>query len=91
MHLQRIQHTLTGDDDLLGLFLYRQRTNEGRHLLGRFPLGQLAQTLLAGPHRGVDDLQEQLAGPRVEDEDGAVDRLRRQVALERLVDRHPEI
>jgi len=33
------------------------------------------------PYRGVDDLQEQLAGARVEDEDCAVDGLRREIAL----------
>jgi hypothetical protein len=36
----------------------------------------------------VNDLQEELASPRVEDEDGAVDGLRRQVSFERLVDRY---
>lgn len=59
------------------------------HLLGRLPLGQLREALLAGPHGGVDDLQEQLAGAGVEDEDGAVDGLGGEVALEGLVDSHP--
>ena len=36
----------------------------------------------------MDDLEEELARSRVEDEDGAVDGLGGQVALERLVDRH---
>lgn len=43
-------------------------------------LGELREALLAGPHRGVDDLEEELAGARIEDEDGAVDGLGRQVA-----------
>ena len=34
----------------------------------------------------MDDLEEELAGARVEDEDGAVDGLGGEVALERLVD-----
>jgi hypothetical protein len=55
-------------------------------LLGSLPLGELAETLLPGPHGGVNDLEEELPGSRVEDEDGAVDRLGRQVALEGLVD-----
>lgn len=42
-------------------------------------LGELGEALLARPHGGVDDLEEELAGARVEDEDGAVDRLGRQV------------
>ena len=57
-------------------------------LLGRLPLGQLAQALLAGPDGRVHDLQEELARPRVKHKNGAVDGLRRQVALEGLVDRH---
>jgi hypothetical protein len=43
-------------------------------------LGELGEALLARPHRGVDDLEEELAGAGVEDEDGAVDGLGRQVA-----------
>ena len=35
----------------------------------------------------MNDLQELLTRARVEDEDGTVDGLRRQVTLERLVDR----
>ena len=33
----------------------------------------------------MDDLEEQLSRPRVEDEDSPIDGLRRQVALERLI------
>lgn len=36
----------------------------------------------------MDDLQEQLPGPWVEDEDSAVDRFCRQVAFECLVNRY---
>ena len=61
---------------------------EGWHLLSGLPLGQLAQPLLAGPHAGVDDLEEELAGAGVEDEDGPVDGLGGQVALKGLVDGH---
>ena len=88
VHLQRVEQTLARHDELLRLLLDRQGPDERRHLFGRLPLGELAETLLARPDAGVDDLEEQLARPRVEDEDGAVDGLRRQVALERLVDRH---
>ena len=89
MHLERIEHTLAGDDDLLGLLLHGQRAHQRRHLLRRLPLGELPQALLPGPHAGVDNLQKELPGARVEDENRAVDRLRGQVTLERLVDRHP--
>ena len=58
------------------------------YLFSCLPLGQLAQALLAGPHAGGDDLEEQLARARVEDEDGAVDGLGGQVALKGLVDGH---
>ena len=56
------------------------------HLLGCLPLGELAETLLSRPDGGVDDLEEELPGAWVEDEDSPVDGLGRQVALERLVD-----
>lgn len=88
VHLQRVQHALARDDDALGLLLYGQRADERGHLLGRLPLGQLAQALLPGPDRGVDDLQKQLPRARVEDEDGAVDGLGRQISLKGLVDGH---
>jgi len=66
------QHSLSGHDNLLGLFFDRQRTNQGSNLLGGLPLGKLSETLLAGPDACVDDLQEQLTGSRVEDKDGSV-------------------
>ena len=59
------------------------------HLLSGLPLGELAEALLAGPDRGVDDLEEELPRARIEDEDGAIDGLGRQVPLKRLVDCHP--
>lgn len=55
-------------------------------LFSSLPLGQLAQTLLACPDARVDDLQEELASPGVEDEDGTIDGLGGQVALKGLVD-----
>ena len=87
-HLERVEHPFARDDDLLRLLLHGQGANQRRALLRRLPLGELAEALLAGPHRRVDDLEEELARARVEDEDGAVDRLRRQVALERLMNGH---
>ena len=44
----------------------------------------LSQTFLSGPHRRVDDLEEELTSSRVEDKDRSVDWLRRQVTLECL-------
>lgn len=55
-----------------------------RYLLRGLPLGELTQTFLPRPHACVDDLEEQLARSRVEDENRAVDGLGRQVTLERL-------
>ena len=72
VHLERVQHALTRDDDLLRLLLNRQGTHERGDFLGRLPLRELSETLLTGPNARVDDLQEELAGARVEDEDGAV-------------------
>ena len=89
MDLERVQHALPGHDDLLGLLLHRQGPDKGSNLLGRLPLGQLSQPLLSSPHRGVDNLEEQLSCPRVEDEDGSVDGFSCQITLECLVDCDP--
>mmetsp|Transcript_2955 Transcript_2955/g.8790 ORF Transcript_2955/g.8790 Transcript_2955/m.8790 type:complete len:598 (+) Transcript_2955:730-2523(+) len=89
VHFERVQHTLAGANHALGLLFDWERTDQGRRLLGGLPLRQLAQTFLPGPDGGVDDFEEHLSRSRVEDEDGAVDGFGRQVALERLVDRHP--
>ena len=43
-HLQGIQHALTGDNDLLWLFLNRKWANQCSDFLGRFPLCQLTHT-----------------------------------------------
>ena len=87
MNFHGIQQTLAGDNELLGLLLQRQGTNQRGHFFGGLPLRQLRETLLARPHRGVNDLQEQLACAGVEDEDRAVDGLGHQVALKGLVRR----
>eukprot|EP00967_Tisochrysis_lutea_P025529 scaffold29471_cov28-Tisochrysis_lutea.AAC.3 len=63
-----------------------QRSNEGGDLLCGFPLSELAKALLPGPHRRVDDFEEELARTRIEDENSAIDGLGGEVALERLVD-----
>lgn len=49
MNLERIEHTLPGDNDLLRLLLNGERTNERGHLLGRLPLSELTETLLTCP------------------------------------------
>ena len=41
MYLERIQHSLTCDDDLFGLLLHREGTDQCSHLLSRLPLSQL--------------------------------------------------
>ena len=86
MDLQRIQHALARDNDLLWLLLYRQRAYKRRNFLGRLPLGELAETLLARPHRGVYYLEKELPSTWVEYEDSPIDWLRGEVALEGLMD-----
>ena len=46
----------------------------------------LSETFLSGPHWSMDNLQEELTGPGIEDEDSTVDWFGGQVPLERLVD-----
>lgn len=45
----------------------------------------LSQTFLSSPHRCVNDLEEELASPGVEDENSSVDWLCGQVTLKRLL------
>ena len=72
VHFERVKHALAGDDDLLRLLFDRERTNQCGHFFGSLPLGELPKTLLSGPNACVDDFEEQLSRPRVEDKDGAV-------------------
>ena len=74
MHLKRVKHALPRDNNLIGHLFDWERANKGGHLLSGLPFGKLAKALLAGPHRGVDNLQEELPSPRVEDKNGPVDR-----------------
>ena len=88
MHFEGIEHALARDDDLLGLLFDGERANERGNFFGCLPLGKLAQTLLTSPDARVDDLEEELARARIEDEDGAVDGLGHQVAVKGLVNGH---
>jgi len=85
-HFERIQHSFAGHDDLFGLFFHRKRTNHSDCFFGRLPFGQLTQTFLTGPHRRVNDFQEQLTSARIENENGPIDRLPRQISFESFVD-----
>ena len=87
MNFERIEHSLSRNDDLLRLLLDGERSNESGDFLGGLPLGELTETLLSGPNGGVNNLDERLTGSRIEDEDRSVDRLGRKISLERLVDR----
>ena len=49
MDLERIEHTLPGNDDLLGLFLDGKGPNESGDFLGGLPLRELSETLLTSP------------------------------------------
>lgn len=87
MDLERVEHTLPSDDDLLRLLLDGERTDKSGNLLGGLPLSELTETFLSRPDRGVNDLKEELTRAGVEDKDGSVDRLCRQVSFESLVNR----
>jgi len=49
VHLEGIKHAATRDNDLLRLLLNLQRPDESGNFFGRFPLGELAETLLTRP------------------------------------------
>ena len=86
MDFQRIQHSLSGDNDLFGLFLHWQTSDESSHFLCCLPLGELAQSLLTCPHTGVNNFEEELARLGIEDEDGSIDGLGGEISLKCLVD-----
>mmetsp|Transcript_15391 Transcript_15391/g.46046 ORF Transcript_15391/g.46046 Transcript_15391/m.46046 type:complete len:443 (-) Transcript_15391:2814-4142(-) len=85
MYFQRIQHALTSDNQLLGLLFDRQSTNKSSNLFGGLPLGQLTKTLLTGPHTSMNDLEEQLSGARIEDENGTINWFGGQVSFKGLM------
>jgi hypothetical protein len=85
MHLERIKQSFSRDDNLPRLLVNWQRSNQSSDFFSSLPFGQLSEPLLSGPRACVDDFQEQSSGPRVEDENGAVNRLCCQVTLESLV------
>ena len=72
MDFERIQHALARDDDLFRLLFDRQRTHQSGDFFGGLPLRELTKTFLSGPDARMNDLEEKLARPRVEDEDGTV-------------------
>ena len=72
VNLERVQHALPCDNDLLRLFFNRQRSDQCGNFFGSLPLRKLSETLLTSPDAGVDNLQEQLPRAGVEDEDGSV-------------------
>ena len=71
-HNPPTQHALSSDDDLLRLLFNRQGTNQCCNFFGCLPLRELPKTLLTSPYARVNNLEEQLPRPRVEDEDGTV-------------------
>ena len=57
MYLERIQHALSSDNDLLRLLFHRKRANQRSHFFCRLPFGQLSKTFLTCPDTGVNDLR----------------------------------
>jgi hypothetical protein len=66
------QHALSRDNDLLGLFFNGERSYKRSNFFGRFPLRQLSETFLTSPDTRMNDLEEELTGARVEDEDSTI-------------------
>jgi len=66
------QHALPGDNDLFGLFFDWQRANQCRNFFGCLPLSQLPETFLTSPDACMNDFEEQLPRPGVENENSAV-------------------
>lgn len=64
------------------LKLYQTLASSGRESL------YLSQTFLSSPHRCVNDLEEELASPGVEDENSSIDWLCGQVTLKCLLSKN---
>jgi hypothetical protein len=75
----RTQHALSSDNDLLRLFFDRQGTDQCCNLFGCLPLCELAEPLLTSPYARVNDLEEQLPRPRIEDKNSTVCDASRQI------------
>jgi len=86
VHFKRIEHALSGDNNLFGPFLRGQCSDQSSNFFCSFPFGKLAESFLACPNAGVDNFEEELSGSGVEDEDGAVDGFGGEIAFECLVD-----
>ena len=86
MDLKRVQHTLSGHNNLLGLLLNWKTSNESCDFLSSFPFSELTETLLPSPDTGMYDFQEELTRPRIEYENSTIDGLGGQVPLKGLVD-----
>lgn len=85
MDFKWVKHTLTSDDNLLGLLLNRQTSNQCSNFFSSLPLSQLTETLLTCPHTCVNNLEEQLTSSGIENEDCSIDWLCSQVTFKGLV------
>lgn len=86
MDFKGIQHAFPCHNDLFGLIFYRQTSYQRCNFFGSLPFSQLPKTFLPRPDTCMDDLQKELSGFGIKDEDCAVDRFSRQVTFKSFVD-----
>jgi len=88
VNFKRVKHALPSDDDLLGLLLDGQTSNQSGNLFCCLPLSQLAETLLSRPNTRMDDFEEKMSRLRVQNENSTVYWFSRQITLMGLVNRY---
>ncbi len=81
MDLEWIECALSRHYDLLRLLFNRKSSYKRSHLLCRLPFRKLSKSLLALPHRAMDNLEKELTSPRRKDEDSSIDRLSGKITL----------
>ena len=89
MNFKRVKHSFPCNNNLLWLLLNREASNECSYFLSSLPLGKLSKTFLTSPNTSMDNFQEKLASPRIEDKDCSIDWLGRQISLMCLMDGDP--
>ena len=89
MNFKWIKHSFSCDNNLLWLLFYREASDECSNFFSSLPLGKLSETFLTSPNTSMDNFQEKLASPWIEDKDCSIDWLGRQISLMCLMDSNP--
>ena len=85
MDFKRVEHALSGNNDLLRLFFNWQTSNECCYFFSSLPFSKLSESLLTCPNTGMYNLQKELTSSRVKDEDSTIDGFCCQISFKGLM------